>query len=298
MLNIFNIQRFSTHDGEGIRTNIFFKGCPLKCPWCSNPESRSPKPNLMYDRKLCKNFHECVEKSDGALSFVGDRLKLNKDSKLNIEQIRGACPAKALTVAGEEKAVEELLSLVMRDLPFYEQSDGGVTLTGGEPFSQDLNLLDLVRELKAQSIDVAVETSLHANWQKIEPFVPLIDCWLTDIKHVDEAKFRKIAGGDLNLVMSNLKRLDALHANMIVRVPVIPGFNDTSEELRAIVDFITTLDGVNEVHFMPYHNYGEGKYALLDMDYQFKDIKKPEESDLLEIIQYTTSKNLKYKIGG
>ena len=298
MLNIFNIQRFSTHDGDGIRTNIFFKGCPLKCPWCSNPESRSPKPNLMYDRKMCKHFHECIAKSNGALSFVEDRLKLNRDATLNIEAVRGACPAKALTIAGEERAVDELLRIVKRDLPFYEESNGGVTLTGGEPFSQELDLLELVRELKAQSIHVAVETSLHVQWSKIKAFVPFIDCWLTDIKHVKEAKYRQFTGGNLQLVQSNLEQLDALGANMIARVPIIPGFNDTSEELHAIIDFITTLKSVDEVHFMPYHNFGEGKYELLDMPYQFKDIKKPEASDLLEITQYAKSKNLKYKIGG
>ena len=298
MLNIFNIQRFSIHDGDGIRTNIFFKGCPLKCPWCSNPESRSSKPNLMYDRKMCLHFYECIAKSNGALSFVEDRLKLKKDAKLNIEQIREACPAKALRVAGEDTTVDELLSIVKRDLPFYEESNGGVTLTGGEPFSQELDLLELVRELKAQSIHVAVETSLHVQWSKIEPFVPFIDCWLTDIKHVDDAKYKKFTGGNLQLVQHNFHRLDALGANMIARVPVIPGFNDTEEELHAIIDFITTLNAVDEVHFMPYHNFGEGKYELLDMPYQYEDTKKPEASDLLEITQYAKSKNLKYKIGG
>ena len=182
MLNIFNIQRFSTHDGEGIRTNVFFKGCPLNCPWCSNPESRSAKPNLLYDQRLCRDFQECVKASNGELHYDHGQLIIDHQAITDVEKLRNSCPAKALSVAGEAKTIEQILEAIEKDLPFYTHSNGGVTLTGGEPFAQNGYLLDLVKELKTLGIDIAVETSLHMPWNRIEPYVDLIDCWLTDLK--------------------------------------------------------------------------------------------------------------------
>ena len=298
MLNIFNIQRFSTHDGEGIRTNVFFKGCPLKCPWCSNPESRSHKPDLLFDKRLCQRFEECVKASKGELFFEQDQLVINQDVITDIERLRDICPAKALTVAGERKTIDNILEAIEKDLPFYSQSNGGVTLTGGEPFAQDWNLLDLIHELKAKEIDIAVETSLHMPWGRIKPYVKLIDCWLADLKHVDSDKFKKYTGGSAELVMSNFRRLDASNANIIVRVPVIPGFNHTLSEMQQIIDFAASLQSVSEVHFILYHALGEGKYDLMGLDYQYKNGQSLQPQELDDITKYTKSKGLQTKIGG
>lgn len=298
MLNIFNIQRFSTHDGVGIRTNIFFKGCPLNCPWCSNPESRSHNPNLLFDNRLCKKFGDCVKASSGAIYFEKDQLKINPKSKVDFEELRDVCATKALTVAGEKKSIESIFEHIEKDRSFYSNSKGGVTLTGGEPFAQNLELLDLVKELKAKEINVAVETSLHVPWHKIEPHVPLIDFWLADIKHVHPDKFKKFTGGNIALIMENFRKLDALGANIIARVPVIPGFNHTISEMRDIIDFASSLPTVKEIHFMPYHSLGESKYRLMGTNYQFIGSKKMGSEELSEITDYATLKNLKYRIGG
>lgn len=298
MLNIFNIQRFSTHDGEGIRTNVFFKGCPLNCPWCSNPESRSAKPNLLYDKRLCQRFEECVKATKGELYFEKDQLIINQDVITDIERLRDICPAKALTVAGERKTIDNILEAIEKDKPFYSHSNGGVTLTGGEPFAQNGYLLDLVKELKAKEIDIAVETSLHMPWERIKPYVGLIDCWLADLKHVDSDKFKRYTGGSAELVMSNFHKLDASNANIIVRIPVIPGFNNTLPELQKIIDFASSLQSVSEVHFILYHALGEGKYELMGLDYKYKKYQSAQPQELEDIIKYTKSKGLKIKIGG
>lgn len=298
MLNIFNIQRFSTHDGEGIRTNIFFKGCPLKCPWCSNPESRATKPNLLYDKRLCHRFEECVKASDGGLYFEQDQLMIDQNAIVDVEILKDICPAKALSVVGERKSIDEIVDAVEKDLPFYSQSEGGVTLTGGEPFAQNLNLLSLVKELKARGIDIAVETSLHMPWIRIEPYVELIDQWLVDLKHVDPDKFKKFTGGSAELIMSNFRKLDAANVNMIVRVPVIPGFNHAHSEMQHIINFAASLQSLREIHFMPYHILGKGKYDLMGIDYQYNNYQSVSSDELDDITNYTKLKNLKFKIGG
>lgn len=298
MLNIFNIQRFSTHDGAGIRTNVFFKGCPLNCPWCSNPESRSAKANLLFDEKLCQRFGDCLKASNGEVIVENERMKIHQNASGNFDNLRNICPARALSVAGESKSVEEVIKTIEKDLPFYTHSGGGVTLTGGEPFSQGLDLFDLVKELKARKIDIAVETSLHVSWEKIQKYIPYIDCWLADIKHVDQAKFKKYTGGNAHLIVDNLHKLNEQNVNIIARVPIIPEFNDSILEISAIIDFAETLKSIKEIHFMPYHFMGESKYELMQIEYSYKGSRKIEPKELNGIIEYTKSKNLKYKIGG
>lgn len=298
MLNIFNIQRFSTHDGAGVRTNIFFKGCPLNCPWCSNPESRSSRPELMYDRRLCNHFEACIKASNGALHFENDRLAVDKRNTIDFQTLRSSCPSRALTVAGERKSVDEVILEIEKDLPFYNNSNGGITLTGGEPLMQGDYLLKLVKSLKAKSIDIAMETSLHVPWKSISPFVGYIDCWLADIKHIDEKKFKSVIGGNAKLVMQNLQKLDKIHANAIVRIPIIPEFNHKDEELKIIIDFVASLHSVKEIHFIPYHVFGKAKYALLGIDYTCEKLNPLPSNALDFATHYAKEKKLKYKIGG
>ena len=147
-LLVFDIQRFSTHDGTGIRTNVFFKGCPLQCKWCSNPESRSFYPELIYDEKRCKNFQDCVDISGGSITVTGNQLVIDRKSLKNPDSYRSVCPSKAITVTGKYMSVEELLQEILRDFPFYSEENGGVTFTGGEPFFQEVEIFDLAAEIK------------------------------------------------------------------------------------------------------------------------------------------------------
>jgi pyruvate formate lyase activating enzyme len=295
---IFNIQRFSTHDGNGIRTIIFYKGCPLKCQWCSNPESQSFGFSIMYDQRLCKNFGDCKKAEPDAISLINDRVvsidrrKISSGNKLS-----GICPSKAMTVSGDDKSVEELIAEIEKDRVFYGQ-EGGVTLSGGEPLAQGKELDDLLAGLKARNISVNIETSLHVNWQNVERCIGLADTFLVDLKHTDRDKFYTYTGGDTGLVLENIEMLSRKNAHVIIRIPVIPLFNHSESEMEQIIDFVSTLKNIKEIDFLPYHTFGLGKYKMLDMEYQFGSKQQVQDSELTEYIQYAKSKGFKVNIGG
>ena len=223
---------------------------------------------------------------------------VSKHSGLNLRSLKSVCPSKALSIAGEFKSVEQLLHEVDKDLPFYENSNGGVTLTGGEPLLQSSKLLNLVKALKESQINIAIETSLNVAWVKIHPLIDFVDCWLADLKHINLQKIKSFTGGSAKLVMGNFKRLDKANTKLIVRIPVIPGFNSTKEELQSMIDFVTTLRTVKEVHFMPYHTYGGSKYTLMNMENPYGNYKSMASEQLDDIVHYTNEKGLKTKIGG
>jgi pyruvate formate lyase activating enzyme len=295
---IFNIQRFSTHDGSGIRTIIFYKGCPLSCHWCCNPESQSPRPDILFDKRICKHFGDCMKVNGNAVTLYNNETQLNRSAISNPEIFRNICVAKALTVTGEEKSSEDLLAEIEKDVPFYQQSGGGVTLSGGEPLSQGQEVVILLQELQKKGIDVSVETSLHVTWKKVERCLGLVRTFLVDLKHTDKEKFRYYTRGEINLVMDNLRKLAATRSNIIIRIPVIPGFNHSDKEMKQIIDFSASLDHIAEMHFIPYHNLGIEKYNMLGMDYVFGHNKPVDPAELTSYIDYAHSKGFKTKIGG
>jgi pyruvate formate lyase activating enzyme len=295
---IFNIQRFSTHDGEGIRTMIFYKGCPLHCEWCSNPESQSFEPSLMFDSRLCKSFLECTRTGSKAVSLSENRIIINRALAGENMKFRDVCPTRALTVSGEEKNVSEIITEIEKDLPFYRTSSGGVTLSGGEPLSQGPELVELLAGLKSRNIDSAIETSLHVSWEKVERCINLTGTFLVDLKHTNIDKFKKQTGGDASLVMMNLIRLSARHNNIIIRVPVIPGFNHTYDEIKEIIDFTVSLKSVREINFLPFHTLGSEKYKMLGMENSFTGVKKVSTDELHGYIKYSELMGLIVKTGG
>lgn len=298
---IFDVQRFSTHDGEGIRTVVFLKGCSLVCPWCHNPESRSLTADLLYDERLCiKGCTECCKASAGSIERQGDHLEIHREmlTEQNIEQLRNVCPAKALTVCGEERSISSLLAEIEKDRPYYEQSGGGVTISGGEPFMQPTFVAELSQAVKEAGISTAVETCLHVPWQYIEPSLPYLDCFLADLKHTNEAKFAQWANGSVKMILRNFRHLDEAHQPMIARVPVVPRFNDTEHELSDIIDFAASLANLTEIHFLPYHTLGIGKYKLLDMAYTCSTtpLNNPELLAFAE--RYASDQGLSVKLRG
>lgn len=295
---IFNIQRFSTHDGAGIRTIVFYKGCPLRCTWCCNPESQSYGYSLMYDARLCKSFGDCLKADPETFLSDGSHIRINRTRLRHPEQFKSVCLSKALTVSGEEKTVEELLTEIEKDLAFFNQSGGGVTLSGGEPLSQGTELTGFMERLRERSIHIAIETSLHVRWEQVERCIGLADLFLVDLKHTDPLKFAAFTQGDATLVTDNLKRLAAAGAPLIIRVPVIPGFNHSEAEIGAIIDFTATLIPGGEIHFLPYHSLGREKYALLGMEYTFGAHPSLDEKDLQGYVDAAASKGLIAKIGG
>lgn len=295
---IFNIQRFSTHDGSGIRTVIFYKGCPLKCAWCSNPESQTFDYSLMYDRKLCKSFGDCLKQESNYLSARENGILVDWASVTKPEKLKNVCVSRALTVSGEEKSIGEIIGEIEKDRSFFQQSVGGVTFSGGEPLAQGSELESLLKELNKLKIDVAIETSLHVPWQKIERFLAKNVSFLVDLKHTDADKFKRFTGGNTGLVVSNIKKLAALNENIIIRVPVIPEFNHTWPEMKKIIDFTVSLKTVREIHFLPFHNLGSAKYEMLGMEYKYSGIRNLDAAEMTKYVAYAESVGLIAKIGG
>ena len=289
---VFNIQRFSLHDGAGIRTIIFYKGCPLKCAWCSNPESQSFEPDLMFDDRICKNFLDCLQPVPEAIKAGPNGLVIDRQAIRNPARFRNICVSKALTVAGEEKSTEELLEEIEKDIPFYRE-EGGVTFSGGEPFSQGEHFFSILKALNKKSIHVAVETSLHVKWLQIERFFPWISTFLVDLKHTDPEKFKVYTGGDIHLVIDNLKKLDDHGANIIIRVPVIPGFNHTFPEMKTIINTAASIKHAGEIHFLPYHTWGKEKYRMLSLEYPMGNQPAVQDDELKDYIEYAQFVGLK-----
>lgn len=289
---IFNIQRYATHDGPGVRTAVFLKGCSLKCSWCQNPESISRTQDLFYDERLC--IKDCMRCSQVSPAFVKDLqsnlLSANRNiiDKDIIFLASDACPSGALEMCGKHLSVDEVVTTILKDKPFYERSGGGVTLTGGEPFMQPDFAFELLTEIKKHGLHTAVESCLHVPWKYIAKSVDLVDMWLLDIKHVEHSKFSDWTGGQLDLINQNYDELGKRGAHIVFRVPVIPDFNDDKETLIKIIEKAAThysnFGGSGEIHFLPYHTYGVHKYHLLGAEYTGakQSLESPELLAFLE----------------
>ena len=295
---IYNIQRYSTHDGDGIRTMIFYKGCPLRCRWCSNPESHEFGFSIMYDRRLCRNFGDCLKAEPEGIRLTDDGIVIDRPHIDNPGKLTGVCASGALKIIGEKKNTGDILKEIARDLPFYGRSNGGVTLSGGEPLSAGEELTELLKELKNMNIDVAIETSLHVSWDMAARTIGLVSTYLADIKHTDGKIFREYTGGDISLVNSNLEKLAATGEHIIIRIPVVPGFNHSLKDIKAIIDYTASIQHIEEVHFIPYHNLGAGKYEMAGMEYPFSRIMSIHPSELKEYVQYAQEKGFNVKTGG
>ncbi|WP_028535778.1 glycyl-radical enzyme activating protein [Paludibacterium yongneupense] len=286
---LFNLQRYSTHDGPGIRTVVFFKGCTLACRWCQNPESRSPQRQVLYDARLCLSActlcaercpHAIARQEDGTLAIEHENL-----TEADYDILRGLCPSDALNVCGEAIDLDAIMEQVLRDRPYYERTGGGLTLSGGEPFLQAGNCAALLARAQAAGLHTAVESCLQVRWSNIEPSLPHLDLLLADLKHVDAKRFHAWTGGSVGHVLDNLRRLSRQRVAMTIRVPLIPDFNADADSIRSIVDFAADELGVKEIHFLPYHTLGVQKYAQLGMPY----LASRQALDTPELLAYAES---------
>lgn len=298
---IFNLQRYSTHDGPGIRTVIFLKGCSLSCFWCQNPESQLTKPELLYDNRLCiQDCELCVKHSPNVFSKTQGELKIDR-SKLDdqlIDNMKYLCPSLAITVCGESKTVDEIMTVVDKDAPFYSRTDGGVTLSGGEPFMQPSLSQQILQRCKEHHYHTAVETCLHVPWKYIEPSLPYIDLFLADLKHTDEKIFKAWTNGSAKRVLDNFYLLSKAGKSITVRVPLIQGFNADKQSIRSIVDFTVGEILTSEIHFLPYHTLGINKYNMLDKPY-YAPTEPLNDDELIEYaMQYAKDKKLNVILRG
>lgn len=283
---ICNLQRYATHDGPGIRTVVFLKGCSLSCRWCQNPESCSRSLDLLYDERLClSGCQRCTrnttcflrEDTTGAVQIYRDKL-----TEPEMRLAADACPSGAISLCGESVDAEQIMKQVLRDKAFYQRSGGGMTISGGEPFMQPRFAHHLLQIARDEGIHAAVESCLHVPWHYIEPSVELVDLWLVDLKHTEPETFLQWTKGRLSLIQHNIRRLGERGANVVFRVPIIPDFNDEEPTLTAIIqqasEHYRQFGGSGEIHFLPYHTYGMHKYHLLGLDYNCarQPLERPE----------------------
>lgn len=298
---IFNLQRYSTHDGPGIRTLVFLKGCSLGCLWCQNPESRSRERQALFDPRLClPHCQLCNEQAPHAIRWLGehlliDRQQLDADDYLKLHE---CCPSGALSICGQPIDMDDIMRQVLRDKPFYQRSGGGITLSGGEPFMQPQISAQLLQRSHEQGIHTAVESCLHVPWSYITPSLPWLDLLLADLKHVDEQRFQRWTSGSAKRVMDNFRRLARTDLPITVRVPLIPDFNADEASIRAITNFAADEIGVKQIHFLPYHTLGINKYALLGESYQAAQHPLDNPGLLRFAEDYATGKGLTATIRG
>ena len=269
---IFNIQKYSVHDGPGIRTIVFTKGCPLRCRWCSNPESQHSQPELAVNTGRCLTFEKCHYCTDvcpnGAIG-VSDantpRIDRAKCEGCDFPCAR-ACPAQSLLVYGTEQSVDEALSKVEQDAQFYARSKGGLTISGGEPLFHHDFALALLREARRRRLRTAIETCGMVPWATLEEASPLLTTVLYDIKHIDSAIHQEQTGQPNEHIIENLHKLAALDSErtILVRTPVVPGFNDNRETIAGIAELVKPLGAHVQYEMLPYHRLGTQKYIFLD----------------------------------
>ncbi len=287
---VLNIQHFCTHDGPGIRTNVFVKGCSLRCKWCSNPESISPKPELAYNPGKCigeKQCGFCLKNvcSESAIYVVGsgnrpdDKVRINWDLCTNCGKCVPMCPAEALYEFGREMTVDAVLAEVEQDSTFYRESGGGITVSGGECQLQADFVAALLAGAHERGINTAIETASNVPWDFMAKVLPHVDTVLHDIKLTDPERHKKWCGADNTRIRANLKRAYETFPDkkFIVRTPLIPGVNDDEEHIRATLEFIRPYKNVIEYELLPYHRFGEGKYEFLGAVYEMEDFTSPSQ---------------------
>lgn len=301
--NIINIQKFSTHDGDGVRTTIFFKGCPLRCMWCHNPESQSYQKELIFHRHKCTTCGKCVTKcKQGANTIVDGKLVFDRTKCTSCGVCTDWCITEARELAGKEYTVDELVKEAMKDKIFYEQSGGGVTLSGGEVLTcRDMDYVEQVcRKLHENGVSVYIDTSGYAPYENLKRLLPYVDVFLYDIKLMDNEMHKKYVGVDNTLILENLIKLSNDGAGIYARLPIIGKVNATEQHIESVIRFLTENHiNIQQVNLLPYHDIGKGKYSALDMGYNDDEMEKPA-SDLMEHFKsmFEAHGFNKVKIGG
>jgi len=270
----FNVQRFSTEDGPGIRTTVFFKGCPLRCAWCHNPEGLSPRPELMWYDVRCIGARDCLKVCpEDALELIPEGMQIDRERCTACGACAEACPAAALEVIGQEWTPQSLFAEVQKDAVFYETSGGGVTLSGGEPMRQADFVVALARLCHEAGIHVALDTCGAALWERYELVLPLVDLVLYDLKTFDRECHQASTGVDNARVLENARRITAASKPLWIRTPVIPGYTADAANIAAIGNFIAAeLPTVERWDLLAYTNLGRPKYHRLDRPYPLEGV--------------------------
>ena len=283
-MKVFDIQRFSVQDGPGIRTTIFMKGCPLNCLWCSNPESQNPVPQLLYFETRCTHCHQCIEACpSGAIRKADDgSISLDRQCCTACGTCIEECLTEARSISGKEVTVGEVCRIVEKDMSYYRNSDGGVTLSGGEPICQPEPLLQLLVKFREMGIHTCLDTCGFADWDILKVAMEHVDLVLMDSKHMNTEAHKKLTGVNNDVILENTARVAARGIPMIIRVPLIPGLNDSDENFSQLGQFMKTC-GLTRVDLMPYHRFSLSKHNALGLTYRLDDVTDPKEDEVKRV---------------
>lgn len=293
---VFDIQHYAIHDGPGIRTIVFMKGCPLDCPWCHNPESKSFKSEFMWWPDKCIGCKACVQSCIKNAIVLNPNLIIDEEKCIKCGSCVTACYSEALELVGKNMTVEEVMDEIKKDIVFYEESGGGVTFSGGEPFSQPDFLYDLLMACKNEKIHTAIETCGFTDSENILKIRDFVDLFLYDIKILDSDLHEKFTGVKNELIFKNLNLLKG--KNVIIRIPLIPHINDDINQVQLLGEFLS-FNGFNEIHILPYHKVGSEKLKRLNTSKTpFYFVETPSEDAIRTIVQKLKKFNLNVKVGG
>jgi len=297
---IFAIKKFAVHDGPGIRSSVFFKGCPLRCQWCHNPEGISSALEIMIFSSRClKGCRDCVGICPRNALHKGKRgIVLSRGLCNGCGDCVAACPSEALQMAGRTVTVGEVMDELGKDKPFYNDSGGGVTFSGGEPMLQPHFLRALLAACREQNLHTAVDTCGHAPFAFYEKILPLTDLFLYDLKIMDDGKHLRLTGVSNRLLLRNLKKISPLARHLAIRVPLIPGCNDSAADMAQLADFCASLPGRHPVHLLPYHRGGSGKIKRLGRKDPLADARPPAPAAVQKAREIFLKRKLTVKIGG
>lgn len=280
---IFNIQKCSIHDGEGLRTLVFFKGCPLRCPWCANPESQEYGQEIMELPSRCIGCGACRKNCKN--QAVGDEGVILRDKCDKCFGCADCCYAEAKKVIGKEYTIEELFKEIEKDKPFYELFGGGVTFSGGEPLTQGKYLAAICKMCHENQIHVTIESCGYGNFSEFAPALDYIDSAFIDIKIFDGRQHKAIIGVDNALILGNIRKISEMGISTTIRTPIVPGYTDSWENISAIARYILTLDSVKSYELLSYHNLGESKYKSLGREYKLRGTETPSDETMRDLVK-------------
>jgi pyruvate formate lyase activating enzyme len=296
---VFDIKKFSIHDGPGIRTTVFFKGCPLNCQWCHNPESQAPQRELIVRTSRCIQCGACLQAcSHGAVVREGDKFLVATGRCQLCGACVEACYAEARQIVGQVMTAAEVMAEVERDLAFYDQSGGGVTFSGGEPLAQPEFLGVLLGACRRAGIHTAVDTCGYAPWSVLDAIRDDVDLFLYDLKLMDDQQHRRLTGVSNRTILQNLRRLSEGGAAIVLRLPVIPGINDDPDNVRALAAFAAALPHLQGIDLLPYHPTAVDKYARMNRAYGLQATRPPDAEQLAEIGRALQHTGIPIRIGG
>ena len=278
------IQRFSLDDGPGIRTSIFLKGCSLRCAWCHNPECISVKSQIQFIEKMCVGCGACIAACpENAQKIINGVRIFDREKCLTHTHCVQACDHNALLIIGEKISANEIFDEVKKDKVFYDHSNGGVTISGGEPLLQSHFTQNILALCQSYGIHTAIDTAGNVSWREFEKVVPFTDLFLYDIKCVDDKKHKYLTGAGNKLIIENLHQLLDMNREVWIRIPVIPGLNDTPQDIKDFSLFLSKLKNISLVQLIPYHKNGIGKYKSLGLDYKLAEVEPPSQESLNNI---------------